>query len=281
MSVPDRFVREEYVGDNRCWPCTLVNAAIVALCALVLVVVSFPLALLVLVAGAAAIRYRGYVVPGTPSFAPRLTARLGLDIGPEKPTPPTRNPGAESPRTPETDDAEHASGDAEPADAGAATTDGDAVFDALADAGVLREDADGVALDPDFREAWRDRVRDVRERDPAEAVRSVRTDVPVEGHTDEGETEWVVVGAGDAEEQWLSPAVAFADVAAVEALDARGVDRDVALAAAAPLRRMLERCPVCDGTLSWDVEGCCGGYGVEGPSELLTCEACGATVASE
>ncbi|WP_435097525.1 hypothetical protein [Halarchaeum sp. P4] len=268
MTLRDRLVREEFVGENRCWPCTALNAGIVAVAALALVLVSVPLALLVAVLGSFAIAYRGYVVPGTPRFAPRIARHLPVSFG-------------HSERAVVSSGRDGATTDADASGSSGVAPNGDAVFDALVDAGVIGGSDDDLALDETFRADWRERMRAVRDRDVVAAVAETRPDTTVERRTDEDDAEWVVLRAGEPDETWLAPAVAVADVAAVAALDARGVSPDVALPAASALRRFLERCPACDGALAWETEGCCGGYGPDGPSRVLACEACGAAVFSE
>ncbi|ACM58053.1 hypothetical protein [Halorubrum lacusprofundi] len=75
------LVDPEHTGENRCLPCTLVNAVGVAVVAGLLSRRRRSLGLLASVLGGAAIWLRGYVVPGTPRFAPRLVAPLPIDIG--------------------------------------------------------------------------------------------------------------------------------------------------------------------------------------------------------
>ena len=73
----------EHTGENRCLPCTLVNVVGVAVVAGLLSRRRRSLGLLASVIGGATIWLRGYVVPGTPRFAPRLVAPLPIDIGPD------------------------------------------------------------------------------------------------------------------------------------------------------------------------------------------------------
>jgi len=63
------LVDPEHTGENRCLPCTLVNAVGVAVVAGLLSRRRRSLGLLASVLGGAAIWLRGYVVPGTPRFA--------------------------------------------------------------------------------------------------------------------------------------------------------------------------------------------------------------------
>lgn len=74
-----------YTGRNRCWPCTVVNALIVVVVTGVAMQIWLAGALLVAVAGVVAIWLKGYVVPFTPTLAPRVlpTAVVNrLDHGP-------------------------------------------------------------------------------------------------------------------------------------------------------------------------------------------------------
>jgi hypothetical protein len=79
-SLWDALRRPEHTGDRRCWPCTLVNAVLVAAGALLLArrhgrtTGAFAAA-----AGGALIALRGYVVPGTPTVAPALVRALGVE----------------------------------------------------------------------------------------------------------------------------------------------------------------------------------------------------------
>ena len=72
--------RPEYTGERRCWPCTVLNSTILAVvCGLLAVTHRRVSALGVGVVGTAAIVLRGYVVPYTPRFAPRLVGWLPID----------------------------------------------------------------------------------------------------------------------------------------------------------------------------------------------------------
>ncbi|QCJ46600.1 hypothetical protein [Haloprofundus sp. MHR1] len=83
MPLFDTVRRPEYTGERRCWPCTGVNAAIIAVVCLLLAPFSYGLSILVGLVGAGLVYLRGYAVPYTPAFAPKLVARLPLDFGPD------------------------------------------------------------------------------------------------------------------------------------------------------------------------------------------------------
>lgn len=279
MAFLDALRRPEYTGENRCTPCTVVNVAIVALAAVAVWFLSPLLAAVVLLGGLALVALRGYVVPYTPEFAPKLVARLPVAFGPdhdevEEDDIVTGATGGSGESTDESLD--DAATDEPAADAGR-----DDVLDALLDAGVLHG-GESLTLDEEFRAAWREYVDAVD--DPATAVRAVRPDAHRVDTYEEGETEYVVVEAvpdDPTSEAWIPRAMALADAAAVRALDDRGVPSQTALAAAPALRQFLQTCPECGGDLAaMQQQGaCCGGFGPDGPDEVLACTDCEATVA--
>lgn len=63
--------REEYTGENRCLPCTVVNVGIAAVLAIVAGFVAVELAVVVFVGALVSIYLRGYLVPGTPTLTKR------------------------------------------------------------------------------------------------------------------------------------------------------------------------------------------------------------------
>jgi hypothetical protein len=279
MSLPSRLRRPEYTGENRCWPCTAVNAVVVVLASALLGVVSPPLGVLALLAGSALVALRGYVVPYTPTVAPRLVARLPIDVAdrfgharPER---------ADGGRTSESLVDEE--------------VDGDELIRRLVDAGVVTADESGdLFLADDVRRSWEAGMRRLRDVSNAELAASTASAAPfpAEGRV-EGDGDWVVVtrtavaeadrddaetvpGAGG-DEVWLSRAHAVADTAAVAAIGDR-VDPLTAAQAATPIRLFLESCPVCGGAVEETVvKNCCGGtVGVYDNPEtpVLACADC-------
>ncbi|MFC7007879.1 hypothetical protein [Halalkalicoccus salilacus] len=119
--------RSEHTGENRCWPCTVMNVGLVACAAAVVAVVSPFLALLLVIGGGGMIALRGYVVPYTPRFAPRLVERLPWDPF-------------------------HAAeiGPAEPDSLSTEDVDPEALLDALIEAGVIEAEGERVALERGF-----------------------------------------------------------------------------------------------------------------------------------
>lgn len=272
MSFIDALRAPRYTGERRCWPCTVVNLVLVGAAAVTFAVAGRAFAgAAVGIVGALAIWLRGYVVPFTPRFAPRLVAAT---------------PGA-------TRVFEHASDDEGGPDevdrAGDGTlapgdVDGEVVLGRLVDAGVVVPDGDGLELNDAFRADWEARVRDVRDEsieDVAAAAARALPDasVSVEGE-DAGRGPYVVVSRGDAprlEDPWLTKPEAVAEVAAVDALEGYGFDDATRVAAAGPLRLFLETCPACGGAVveTTTVE-CCGGTAGAGasPDAVLACSDC-------
>jgi hypothetical protein len=237
MSVLDSLRRPEYTGERRCWPCTAVNAAVVLVLAVVVGVRWVPAALAVAVVGAALVYLRGYVVPYTPRFAPRLVEALPVDLGFGHAT----DGGTRR-------DSEALAGDA----------DGEAVTAALLEAGVVEADGEAIALSSSFAEDWREEMARLREADGAELAAAVADAAPFEAT---GRTELDGVTAeGEGQSVWLSRPLAIADAAAVRAMAGHGVPPDRRAAGATPLRMFLPECPTTGGPVeetTW--RDCCGG----------------------
>lgn len=261
----ERVRRPEYTGGRRCWPCTGLNATLLAVGVAVVWTVSLPLAVALATLGAAAIWLRGYLVPYTPQFAPRLVAALPWMDGyrEERPAGSTTL-------------------------AGEGEIDGEVVVEALLDAGVVTAGPDGATLELDgaFRERWRAEIEHLRDLDEDALSAAVLAAAPGATAAEpyaRGDRTWIVLDDGSgriAGETWLARPVAVAEAGAVRALaETVPEGEDVLFAAAArPLRTFLQRCPVCDGAvIETTTNACCGG----GPSpmaspirDVLACEDC-------
>ncbi|MFC6952675.1 hypothetical protein [Halorubellus litoreus] len=277
MTTFDALRDARYTGEARCWPCTAVNVVVVAAVVLALALVDrVALAAAVAVVGALAVWLRGYVVPFTPRFAPRLVAAVP---GGERLFDHGNAPG----RDRETAD-DAPAGTAGDANLAPRDVDAEATLGALVDAGVVVPAGEDLQLDDAFREAWTVRIRDRRD-DPVEAVASDVADaladatVSVEDE-DVGRGPYVVVSRGDGPslgDAWLTRPVAVAELAAVEALADHDLDRATRVAAAGPLRLFLDECPACGGDVveTTTVE-CCGGTAGAGasPDHVLACSDC-------
>ncbi|WP_280587422.1 hypothetical protein [Halorubrum sp. Boch-26] len=298
----DAAAEPEHTGENRCLPCMLVNAVGVALVALLLSRRRRSLGVLAGVVGAAAIWLRGYAVPGTPRFAPRLVEPLPIDFGPDHPdglgsgSLAAAGPNSLGDERGDVTDARSDSDAPAATDSSAddpdpaAEIDSDGVADddavdpetvmaALVDADALVEDGETLVLDGEFRDALYDRMGALREgSDEALAERAAAIAGPeVDGQVHDGRV--LLAGGRDA---WLSRPVAIAETAAAETLRDRGVDDAVSRSAARPLRAFLDACPVCDGPVrETTLKNCCGGPGgVSGNPErpVRACADCDAIV---
>lgn len=162
MSVIDSLRRPEHTGENRCLPCTAVNVALVVVVGLAVSVLSPVAGLVVLVGGALSVYLRGYVVPGTPSFAPQLVGAVGLagvfDHGDDAPD-----------RRSESLDA---------------NVDPDVMLSTLLNAGVLVEEEDGLFLAADAREEWESTMATLRKATDEELAEAVANAVPFEATVD-------------------------------------------------------------------------------------------------
>ncbi|MFB6295812.1 MAG: hypothetical protein ABEH66_03105 [Halobacteriales archaeon] len=257
--APDRIRRFEYTGDNRCWPCTYTNVALLGLLAAAVAVVSLPGALVAAVVGGLGIWLRGYLIPFTPRFAPRLVRRLPWDP-------------FHAQRTSDSIDSVD-------------DIDREAVVEGLVEAGVIRVSGEDVELDPSFETSWydeMDRLASLPDDDLAEetvAVSPGATDVSV--HTSRGYTHLVLTdGSGELSgESWLRRPVAVAETAGVLTLREWGVAPEQSVAAAGALGLFLQTCPACGGTVTEQPAGggCCGPPDTGPDGEVLqarVCESC-------
>ena len=256
----DRIRQPEYTGENRCWPCTVTNVVLVAGIVVPLAAAGKVLvAVFVAAVGITAIGLRGYLVPYTPQFAPRLVSALPVDW-----------PGHHEPGGSLSDSA---------ADREAAPPTGDAILTALLEAEVLIADGEELLLADSFRETWRETMAAYREtslEELAEAADDL-TGPAVEVRVG---SDWLgrpstLVVSGDGGLTTLREPNAIAEVAAARALDGM-VDDRVRLAAGRPLRSLLERCPACDEALTIDRSTCCGEVTPIGkrPPKKLRCRSC-------
>ncbi|EFW93174.1 hypothetical protein ZOD2009_04902 [Haladaptatus paucihalophilus DX253] len=257
----DGLRKSEYTGENRCWPCTVLNTSILLLaCAGVTRLLSgsrsrrFGVASVLGVVGGAGIALRGYLVPGTPQFAPKLVSALS-------PTPQPLQPPAEPGSLAGESDEET----------------GERALSELLDAGVVHAVGESLQLDERFRTDWRAEMESVREGDLEAAVRAASSSSVSVQSVDSGA--YIVVSAGGVEtERWLSRPVAIADVAAVRTLAEFDIDRDVRVQSASALRAFCRDCPVCDTPLEeTSADSCCGSGSstpLDAPDDVLACPEC-------
>lgn len=242
-----------YTGENRCWPCTALNGALVTgVGGGVYYFLSRPVGALLFVCGFVVLFVRGYVVPGTPTYAPRLLALLPIAV---------EHGGA--------DDSGVGSGslgeDVEPEE----------LLETLVDAGVVVVEDEELWLEESFRTAWIERMGDLRTRSNAELAESVTKVTPPEVEARHHGDRILLDGERD---HWISPTVAIAEIAAAETLASWDVPPHIRASAAEPLRTFLDVCPGCGGKVTETTLGtCCGGPGsIYGNPErsVLACEGC-------
>ncbi|WP_306052343.1 hypothetical protein [Natronococcus wangiae] len=269
MSTFRTIKRPEYTGENRCWLCTVVNVLLLGIASIAVAVVSPPVAVAVAALGAAGIWLRGYLVPYTPEFAPRLVAVL------------PRDPFHDEPRAEAGSLADGLADDA----AIDRSVDGEAVLATLVETGIVEvdEEADQLFLSRPFERRWHEEMADLAaasDRDLADATAAVVTEAADRSIvTSRGRTHVVLEGESGAatDETWLQRPVAVAEVAAVRALTDAGVPQEVRRLAAEPLCTFLETCPECEEELVEGAEhGCCGTprSATRAPRTVLRCPSC-------
>jgi hypothetical protein len=259
--VLGRLKRPEYVGENRCVPCTIANVGIAAAGSAAVGAVAWTVATptagftaggLLLVGCLTAIYLRGYLVPGTPELTQRYFPAWALGLFDKEPV---------------IQDA----------------TDGDIDQEAvLMGVGALElcRDGEDLCLAEDFRQRWYAEIERVDSEEDYGGLRSIvgvdSGQVTVEG----GGTGVRPQIDGQFAGVWKSRAALQADVAGAALLSERidgwadlaPSDRHALLAG---LRLFLDRCPACGATPalgSETVESCCASRDVT----ALDCPDCGA-----
>jgi hypothetical protein len=294
-SIADSLRLEEYTGENRCTPCTIVNTAIAAAVSLSVAAavglwtalgttVGIAVGVVVFAACGAAIYLRGYLVPKTPELTKRYFPDRVLAWFDKASEPGGYGAGG-------AEDATATEGESGTAGEGIADPDEDLDPEtALLKAGAVEEcaDVDDLCLSPDFETAWRNRVREARESDPdAEAIVAALDLPEMDGEVTVEQFGDAVVLERDGREigKWESTAALVADLAAAGELAERydrwdelgAFDRSRLLRG---LRIFAERCPECDGPISLEqdtVESCCRSFDVV----AVTCEECGSRLFEE
>ncbi|MDZ7700568.1 MAG: hypothetical protein U5J98_00075 [Halobacteriales archaeon] len=259
----DALRRPEYTGENRCTPCTVLNAAIAVVVAVgaglaapVGPTASAALGVAVLGVAGAAIALRGYLVPGTPrltkTYFPDWLLRYFDHDGPAP-----------------------------------AATEVDA-YEVLDDAGALTEcpDVDDLCLTDGFRREWWAEIDALGDADAGRAELAAMLELPAEEVELEthGDAYVALAASGGPSGrwrigQWESAGAFRADMAGARVLDAR-LDRWAGLDPVARgqvlngLRVFLDRCPSCGGDVRFGeetVQSCCRTREVA----AVTCQDCG------
>ncbi|MDJ1433610.1 hypothetical protein [Halostagnicola sp. A-GB9-2] len=272
----ERILRPEHVGENRCWPCTIVNTAILALVVAILTLRRRLAAGAVLaLTGTATIVFRGYLVPYTPRFAPRLAAGLpGEPFGHDREGSLADSRGVNPSESIGTAEVGNASKSTPPS--------GEDIIAALLESGVVVPDGEEFVLEDSFRREWRGEIERLRAGSPAELA-VVADDLTSQSVETRSERTWgrphVVLDGPGGIVSFHEPVV-LAELGAARALESRLDDTTVRLAAGRPLRPFLRECPRCDGELIVTQRTCCGEVTPIGssPAEKLVCEVCEATL---
>ena len=258
--VVSRLKRPEYVGENRCVPCTVANVGIAGLASVVVGATAWTAATptvgvgiggVILLGCLTAIYFRGYLVPGTPELTRRYFPERLLGLFGKEPV---------------------------IQDAADGDVDQERV---LMGVGALElcKDGEDLCLVDDFRRAWyaeMDRVAAEADFDGLLSIVSVDSGtVTVEEHgaTVQPQVDGRFAGV------WKSRAALQADVAGAELLSDRldgwsALDPHDRHALLAGLRLFMDECPNCGGTPALGaetVETCCASRDVR----TLECPDCG------
>lgn len=268
VSPIDALREPAYTGERRCWPCTVVNIALLAIGAFTAgVVLSWLGAAVLAVAGLVVIWLRGYLVPYTPTFAPRLAGRLPYD--------PFHTDGGRP----------EAGADSSSLAESGQSVDGERLMGALLEAGVLTVDGEteDLLLADSVRTEWQSAIEEYAAMEPAELGARIRVlsgaaTVETVSEADEvwyhlRDDDGAISGGGI-----LSRAVAITEVSAYETLGSWIDDSDIRMQAVEPLRMFLDTCPICGvGLEETDTLDCCGGAvnPKQEPRDVLACPDCG------
>jgi hypothetical protein len=295
----ERLERPEYTGENRCAPCTAVNLLAVAALAALVGRRRRRLGGLTLLAGAALVSLRGYLVPGTPGLTERYLPESVLAAFGKADRPAPMDPAlarraadrAAEEGTAETvhlevTEADDSAGeaDADPADREELDDLLEGSMDRVLEAfEVVEEGDDDLVLVDSFREAWEGRI-DALAADP-EARRAALAEVveeppPAVGIERREDGRYYGLVDGGAVHNWITEAAMLSDLAAHRALDGPRWDRLEPVERLSVLRGFrvfVTTCPECGGPVSATddvVESCCGAWAVV----AVECGDCGARV---
>lgn len=284
-SFPEGLRNPEYIGENRCVPCTIINIVIAAAMSVLagLAVsavgagdsIAFVLGTVVLVVSALLIYLRGYLVPGTPELTKRYLPRRVLALFGKDPV------AAHT----ETSDGEHVVEFDEEGFKEAVeeiTKRHEQAVDPetfLEEVGAIEPDGnDDYRLVGTFADTVQDQMATYREESIGTAVIATLFDTTPE-EVDELDREYPAYRIGVRIRKWPSEGAWIADVATHEAL-AETTDRwpdlplEQRIDILAWLRGLHPACPMCDGEIRFSddiIESCCGRFEVT----TIACVDCG------
>lgn len=273
----DRVRQPEYIGENRCLPCTVVNSIIALVLAGAIGLLWPPAGLGVLPVFAAAIYLRGYLVPGTPELTTRYFPDRLLRVFGKEPVVTS---------TPTNDSAMAA--EVAAADAGKAEYDDGDIEELLLSTGVVENctDEDDLCLTSSFRDVWWRRMHRFRDdHDAAKAHLGAILEIDPAAIDFEDNGRFLVTYGGDGIGRWDSNAAFYADLAVEPTLkewlpDWEGLGDRRRTELIAGMRAFLETCPACEAALEpvEDVRKSCCSSKVVGVN--VDCLDCGARVFS-
>jgi hypothetical protein len=267
-SVLDGLRDPEYTGENRCWPCTVVNLGIAAVLCGAAALLSVELSGVLLGLSLAAIYFKGYLVPGTPTLTTRYLPEPVLRAFGKEPATP-RDPAADQEWETVQRVKEHRENAVD-------------LDEYLHEAGVVTGEGTERTLTDEFRSALRERVDP---NAPDSAVRgglATLFDVSEEEISPEDEPYPAFVVERRVR-HWPSKSALAVDLAADAVLrawreDWSTVPVEQRLDALGTVRTLTETCPACSGAVaetSDTVEACCGVHEVVG----VQCVDCGERLA--
>jgi hypothetical protein len=232
----------EYTGENRCIPCTILNAAITIIAAAIVFYLSLSESVLfgvttggiVLTFGAVLIYFRGYLIPGTPQITSRFFPNWVLRWF-DKAEPP--------------DDIEPES--------------------VLRQLGAIEEckEGDDLCLTTGFEERWWNTMESLRESDTTHEDLATLLDIDMDEIVVNTHDDAVTARVnGQKIGQWESRAVLLADIAAAKEFASNGnslwesLRTDQQGTVLNGLRVFLGQCPSCGGNIDFEsdtVRSCC------------------------
>ena len=267
MEALETLSDESHTGANRCWPCTVLNLGLVGAFAVFLRGRDRPRSsLLAATVGVAVVYLRGYLVPYTPKFAPRLVAASPIPDEWFHGEPPDGDTSREDTTRREN---ESLADDVE--------MDGETVFRELSAAGVIEVEGEQLFLTTAVDAAWHERMDELADRSLDSLSMALQASLPQVDHAEPyvDDTEWVALGSDH--KQLLPRPVVVAELAAYETLGERLDDERLRVAGAEAFRMFLDRCPVCGSELvKASSVSCCGGHlsPRQNPDETLVCPTC-------
>ena len=262
MELFESLSDESYTGENRCWPCTVLNLGLLGLFTFLLRARGRSLAsLLVAVVGVAVVSLRGYLVPYTPEFAPRLVAAAPI-------------PDKWFHRDSSHDDVTYGESESLADDV---EIGGETVLRELSAVGVIEAEGEQLFIAPTVDTAWHERMDELADRSLDSLSTALQASLPRVDHAEPyaDDAEWVALGSDH--KQLLPRPVVVAELAAYELLGERLDDERLRVAGAEACRMFLDSCPVCDSELVESSSvSCCGGHlgPRQDPDETLVCPTC-------